>query len=226
MIEYSGTVPVQYAEGKATFMGMDVEVDPRVLIPRPETELLVTVTADLCRGRLPTGPLILDIGTGSGVISLALAKLIDDCRIVGADISEEALNVARGNLKRVDLEDRIRLVASDMFSAFVPGYENVFNCIVSNPPYVSEKDYEGLDAWVKAEPKIALYAGDEGMDRLNVIAEKSGRFLVPGGFVAVEVGYDQAEKVKKRFSACGFVDVAGYKDFNGYERVIIGWKHG
>ena len=220
------SIPVQYAEGKATFMGMDVMVDPRVLIPRPETELLVTVSADLCRRRSLKSPLILDVGTGSGIIPLALARSIGDCRVIGADISGEALDVARENLRRFGCEDRVRLVTSDMFSAFGPEYENAFSCIVSNPPYVSGRDYEGLDAWVKAEPRIALYAGDEGMDYLDIIAEESGRFLAPGGFAAVEVGYDQAEKMKRRFSEAHFTDIAGFRDFNGYERVIIGRKHG
>jgi release factor glutamine methyltransferase len=226
MTDHSDSVPVQYMEGKATFMGMDIMVDPRVLIPRPETELLVAVIADLCRERSGKKPLILDVGTGSGIIPLGLAKLIGDCRVIGADISEGALNVARENLRRSGYEDRIRLVVSDMFSAFVPEYENAFDCVVSNPPYVSKRDYERLDAWVKTEPKIALYAGDEGMDYLNLIACQSGRFLAPGGFLAVEVGYDQSKKVKRRFSECGFDDVAGFRDFNGYERVIVGWKHG
>ncbi len=226
MKQYSETIPVQYEEGRARFMGMDVLVDPRVLIPRPETELLVEVAAGLCRERGWTSPFILDVGTGSGVIPLALTKLIGDCRVIGSDVSEEALCVARENLRRFDRERRVKLVVSDMFSAFAPEHEGAFNAIVSNPPYVSDRDYEKLDAWVKAEPWIALHGGEEGMDHLNVLARESGRFLAPGGFIAVELGYDQAQKVKDRFVAAGFTDVTSFTDLNGYERVITGWKHG
>ncbi|MFH1552434.1 MAG: peptide chain release factor N(5)-glutamine methyltransferase [Candidatus Omnitrophota bacterium] len=225
-MNYSETIPVQYEEGKAAFMGMDVKVDRRVLIPRPETELLVTVVSDLCREKSWGRPFILDVGTGSGIISLGLTKEIPDCRMIASDVSGEALSVARENLKHFDQEDRVKLLASDMFSAFGPEYEGVFDCIVSNPPYVSQEDYPGLDAWVKAEPRIALYAGHEGMDYLRVIAEKSAKFLKRGGFCVVECGYDQAKKVKESFSAYGFTDIGSYRDFNDHERVIVGWKHG
>jgi len=220
------TIPVQYREGRASFMGMSVKVDSRVLIPRPETELLVTVAARLLSEKKWSKPFVLDVGTGSGIIPLGLMQLIDDCRIIGTDKSTEALTLARENIMHFDREDRVALFASDMFSGFNRTYEGAFNCVVSNPPYVSEKDYGQLDAWVKTEPRQALYAGAEGMDYLNIIARESGRFITTGGFVAVEVGYDQAEKVKKAFHERGFKDIAGFRDFNGYERVIVGWKRG
>jgi release factor glutamine methyltransferase len=219
-------IPIQYREGRAAFMGMDILVDPRVLIPRPETELLVTVVAGLCRRETWKKPFILDVGVGSGAVSIGLTKCLNDCRIIGTDVCLEALSVARENLKRFDHKNMAELVVSDMFSAFGAEYEGVFDCVVSNPPYVSAKDYEKLDAWVKAEPKKALYAGGEGMDYLQVIAAESGRFLSPGGFVAVEIGYDQAEKVKTALLSYGFSDVAAFRDFNDHERVIVGWKHG
>ena len=226
-MEYSETIPIQYQEGKARFMDMDIMVDPRVLIPRPETELLVEIVAGICMIKKRKEPFILELGTGSGIIPIALTKLIKDCKVIGSDICEEALSVARSNLEKFDSEDRVELVASDMFEVFAAiGYREAFDCIVSNPPYVSQKDYEKLDAWVRAEPKKALYAGVEGMDYLNIISAQSMRFLRPGGFVAVEIGYDQAEKVKKSFSEAGFEDITGYKDFNEFERVIVGWKHG
>jgi len=226
IMEYSETVPVQYQEGKARFMGMDLLVDRRVLIPRPETELLVGVAAAMC-GRIPgRRHFILDLGVGSGAVSVGLKKALGDCRVIGADVSEDALSVARGNIRRFDCEDDVELVVSDMFSAFRDGYEEAFDCVVSNPPYVSDRDFEELDAWVRAEPELALRGGEEGMDHLNVLAAESGLYLRPGGFLAVEVGYDQAEKTMKRFSLCGFEDVRSHRDMNGYERVITGWKHG
>ncbi|MGB2600428.1 MAG: peptide chain release factor N(5)-glutamine methyltransferase [Candidatus Omnitrophota bacterium] len=226
MKEYSETIPVQYQEGKASFLGMDILVDERVLIPRPETELLVEVSADLCRKDLSAEPFILDLCTGSGAVALALAKMMNNCRVIGSDVSPDAISVARENISRFDLEDRIELVISDMFGSFGPQYEGSFDCIVSNPPYVSDKDYVKLDAWVKVEPKLALYAGEKGMDHLSRLIFGSGKFLKPDGFVAVEVGYDQAEKVKYEFASRGFKKVTGFRDFNGYERVIVGWKNG
>jgi len=219
-------IPVQYQQGYARFMDMDILVDSRALIPRPETEILINVVRDLCQKKKWNRPCVLEVGTGSGVIPIGLVKILRDCKVTATDISPPALDLARENLKRHDCEPRVELVLSDMFSDFCSGYDGAFDCVVSNPPYVSDKDYETLDEWVKAEPKIALYAGFEGMKYLNVIAEESARFLRSGGFVAAEVGYDQAEKVKTKFKACGFIDVAGFQDFNGYERVIVGWKHG
>ena len=225
-MDYSDTIPIQYQEGKVSFLGIDIAVDERVLIPRPETELLVSVVAKACREAAWKKPLVLEVGTGSGVIPLALSKLVDSSNIVVSDISPEALSVARENFKRNGYENKIQLVNSDMFSAFEGKCEGSFNCIVSNPPYVSKRDYERLDAWVKAEPRIALYAGDEGMDYLDILIEKSTTFLTPGGFLAMEVGYDQAQKVKDRLTLTGFRKVIGYRDFNDYERVIVGWAHG
>jgi len=216
--------PIQYEEGAASFMGMEIIVDQRVLIPRPETELLVRKVADLCVGIKK--PRILDAGTGSGIISLGLAKLITDCEIIASDVSKDALSVARKNLKKFGFADKIRLVVSDWFSYFTEEYNNFFDCIVSNPPYVSLKDFDQLDPWVKAEPRLALYAGKEGMDCLNVIISGSLRLLAPKGKLSVEIGYDQAEKVKNRFSEGGFIGLTSSKDFNGYERVITGFKNG
>ncbi len=207
-------------------MGMIVKVDQRVLIPRPETELLVRKVVDLCGEKGKTKPRILDAGTGSGIISLGVAKLITNCEIIAADISEDALSVAGENLKKFGCGDKVRLVVSDWFSYFTEEYNNFFDCIVSNPPYVSDKDFARLDPWVKAEPRLALYAGKEGMDCLNVIISGALRLLAPGGFLSVEVGYDQAEKVKNRFRASGFSSLTNSKDFNGYERVITGFKNG
>jgi release factor glutamine methyltransferase len=226
MRDYSETVPVQYEEGKASFLGMDIMVDERVLIPRPETELLVETIADLCKKAEIKKPFILDVGTGSGIISLGLVKLIKDSSIVALDVSGDALCVAQENITHFKAEERIELIESDMFDFLGEEYVESFDCIVSNPPYVSSKDFEKLDDWVKSEPRIALYAGEEGMDYLNTLAERAGKFLKRGGFLAVECGYDQAEKVKKKFTECGFTSINFFKDFNNYDRVVVGWKRG
>ncbi len=225
MKEYSETIPIQYAEGKTRFMGMDVLVDERVLIPRPETELLVSVVADLCRQRSWSNIEIMDVGTGSGIVSLGIKKLIFESKVTAIDISENAINVALNNVEVLGF-DGIRFIKSDMFSGLGKEHLCRYNCIVSNPPYVSAHDYDKLDAWVKAEPKIALYGGQYGMDYINILAERSLEFIVRGGFLAIEIGYDQTAKTKEKLEECGFVGVKSFKDFNEYERVVVGWKNG
>lgn len=224
--DYSETVPIQYQEKKARFMDMDIAVDPRVFIPRPETELLVFQVAAACREREWITPLVLDIGTGSGVIPLGLTRLMEDCRVVAVDVSPEALAVAHDNIKRFRREKRITLIRSDMFSALGEEHIGVFDVLVSNPPYVSRKDYLKVDAWVKTEPKIALYGGEDGMDYYRMILRDGLWFLKAGGILAVEVGYDQGGKVKDLFTQGGMVGVQGFTDANGYERVIVGRKNG
>lgn len=224
--DYSETVPFQYEDGKAFFMGMEVLVDPRVLIPRPETELLISLAAEMCRSRSWKSPVILDVGTGSGVIPLGLNRLLDGISVVGVDVSKDALAVAKKNLKKFGCEHNVTLLFSDMFSVLGEERLGSFDAVVSNPPYVSKKDLSKLDAWVKAEPRIALYGGEDGMDFYRSLCREGIWFLKPGGFMAVEVGYDQAKKVKGLFAENGFSDIKSFKDFNGHERVITGWKNG
>jgi len=224
--EYDENIPVQYQEGKAPFMGMDIMVDPRVLIPRPETELLVRTAARFLLERGDEAPYVLEIGTGSGIIPLGMTRLVPGCRVLATDISEDALEVSRKNIEMSGPPGAIELLASDMFSSLGGGFKERFDCVISNPPYVSDRDYRSLDAWVKAEPPAALRAGPEGMDHLEVIASESADFIKPGGFVAAEVGYDQAEKMKSLLVDNGFKEVGTHRDLNGYERVITGWKNG
>ncbi len=220
------SIPIQYREGKAPFMDIEVSVDERVLIPRPETELLVEVCADFCKSNNFKDPYILEIGTGSGIIPISLARMIDSSRVLSLDISNDALDLARDNVKKFDIASRITLMQSDMFSSLTDEHLSKFEVIVSNPPYVSARDFEKLDEWVQAEPRIALYAGEEGMDCLDIIAKEALRYLKPSGMVAVEVGYDQSEKMKKAFADNGLIDIRSIKDFSGHERVITGRKNG
>jgi release factor glutamine methyltransferase len=225
-VEYSETIPIQYEKGYAEFMGMKIQVSSDVFIPRPETELLVNVVATSCRKMSKDRAFILDVGTGSGNIPVGLLNLMENCRVVGLDVSSGALAVAGENIRRFKMEEKITLLRSDMFDALRPEHRGYFDAVVSNPPYVSSKDYERVGEWVKREPRIALLSGDEGMDHIGVIAEKSGYFLKEGGFLALEVGYDQGRKTKELLKKNGFTGVKGYYDFNEIERVITGWKNG
>ncbi|MBF0217181.1 MAG: peptide chain release factor N(5)-glutamine methyltransferase [Candidatus Omnitrophica bacterium] len=226
LTDYSETVPVQYEKKNARFMGMDVYVDERVLIPRPETELLVKVAVDHCIREGIREPRILEIGTGSGCVSIALKIAIPESDITATDISWDALDVAGENIERLLAGDNITLIRANMFERIGTRGMGKFDIILSNPPYVSEKDYEKLDPWVKAEPKAALLGGKDGMDYLNVIVRESPEYLLRGGMVAVEIGYDQAGKVKELFGAAGFGGIESFKDSNGHERVVKGVTNG
>lgn len=207
-------------------MGMDISVDPRVLIPRPETELLVTVACDILKADGKSSPRVLDLCTGSGAVALGVLRLMPGSSVTASDISAEALDVAKQNVLSLGVGGKVKIVLSDMFSAFGGEYDGAFDCVIANPPYVSGGDYDDLDAWVKAEPRIALYAGERGMDYLRIIAEESPRVLKPGAFVAVEIGYDQADLVKESFRRAGLVEIKSYRDMARYERVIAGRKDG
>lgn len=208
------------------FGGIDIKVDNRVLIPRPETELLVEVTGDILKLINRDIVYVAEIGTGSGAVSIALAELVDNANIVAVDISRDALVLASENIDRYSKRHQIELMYSDIFSSFSKDFYGKFDVIVSNPPYVSAKDYETLDEWVLAEPKIALYGGPEGMDILKKIITGSMSFLSSGGFVILEIGYDQSEKVKKELQENGFINIKSFRDFNDHERVIVGRKSG
>ncbi|HNX91022.1 MAG TPA: peptide chain release factor N(5)-glutamine methyltransferase [Candidatus Omnitrophota bacterium] len=224
MREYSETVPFQYEDGFVNFMGLEIKVDPRVFIPRPETALLVEIVARYCEEKDFCKARILDMCTGSGAIALAIAKMVSDTQITAVDLSTDALKVAEENAKRLGLDGRVKFVHSNMFDFLRDGGIEEYDAIVSNPPYVSKKDYEKTDAWVKAEPKMALYSSEEGMDHINILAKEIPGYLKDGGFTALEIGYDQSENVKKIFSEYGFQNIKGHRDFNGFERVITGWK--
>lgn len=222
--EYSETIPVQYQDGFVVFMGHRISVDSRVLIPRPETELLVKVSGDEL-DRMSSGKAnIIDMCTGSGVIAIALSKRLPDLKVRAVDISSQALEVAAKNVEDAGLSKCIDLGVSDLFSSFDDTSRGVYDAIVSNPPYVSARDFEFLDPWVKAEPSIALYAGEKGMDYLNAICVNGGLYLKKNGFLALEIAYDQAFMVKEKMVECGFDGIKSFNDPNGYERVVMGWK--
>lgn len=221
LIDYSETVPVQYERSSASFFGHQLYVDPRVFIPRPETELLAERTIHFLRELDVAVPDILEVGTGSGNIPVAIASEIEECRITALDISSEALDVARLNIERHDLVHKIELLRSDMFEKTG---EQKFDCIVSNPPYVAESDHPHLDAWVRAEPETALVSGPDGLDHFRELAAASRTRLKKGGFAAVEIGYDQAPEACRIFERAGLRKISLFRDVNGYERVIAGWN--
>ncbi|WP_319203000.1 peptide chain release factor N(5)-glutamine methyltransferase [uncultured Ilyobacter sp.] len=211
--------PLQYILGEEEFFGYKFKVDERVLIPRPETELLVeqciVLVSDI------KAPFILDIGVGSGAISVSLGKKIPSSKVLGVDISDEALEVANQN-KELNKANNVKFIKSDVFQNV--SYK-AFDMIVSNPPYIPEKEYRELMHEVKKyEPKLALTAEDEGLYFYKLITAKAWDYLKSGGFLAFEVGYNQAQKVKEIMESNKFENIVIVKDYHQIERIVIGKK--
>jgi len=207
--------PVAYLLGEREFYGRRFGVSPAVLIPRPETELVV----DLVLARVAPGsvPAILDLGTGSGALAVTLALEIPAAQVTAVDFSPSALDVARANAAA--LAASVRFVESDWFAALDAAR---FDFIVSNPPYIAENDPHLAQGDVRFEPATALAAGPTGLDDLRRITAAAPGFLADSGWLMMEHGYDQAAVVRDLLVAAGFVEVASAQDLAGIERISFG----
>lgn len=204
-------VPIQYITKKQEFMGLDFFVDENVLIPQPDTEILVEEVLKI--SKLYNKKInILDLCTGSGAIAVSLAKYIKDVNIIATDISENAIEIAEKNAIKNNAENKIKFVVSDMFK----NIENEFDIIVSNPPYIETKEIEKLSKEVKNEPIIALDGGNDGIKYYKIIADNYNKFLNIGGYLLLEIGYNQGESVSKLFKNSEIK-----KDLSGNNRVIL-----
>lgn len=207
--------PIQYLTGECEFYGIPFKVTRNVLIPRPETEHLVEKALEIAPGF--EQPRIVDVGTGSGAIAVALADRLRDAGITATDLSRAALAVARENARRNGVADRIRLVEGDLLA---PLAGEQFDIVVSNPPYVAEAERDSLDVEVREyEPALALFAGDDGLDVYRRLIPAAHASLVPGGFLAMEIGFRQAEAVDHLLATAGFVDIDFTPDLQGIPRV-------
>lgn len=214
--------PLQYILGEWEFFGNTFKVDKRVLIPRGDTEILV----EQCKIILEEveKPKVLDIGTGSGAISISLAKEIKDGEFYGVDISSDALEVAIINRKINKVENNLEFIKSDVFSNVK---EKDFDMIISNPPYISLNEYENLMPEVKLhEPIEALTDKGDGYYFYKRISKESKGYLKIGGYLVYEVGYNQAKEVSQILEKEGYDIVTIVKDYGGIERVVIGRKSG
>ncbi len=214
-------IPLQYILGQADFMGLTFRVGPGVLIPRPETEILVDQALKWVAKKLKN-PRILDIGTGSGNIAIAIAKSLCGVQadIVGVDVSEICLDTARQNAMRHGTAEKVSFLKSDIFSVFKNS--ETFDLIVSNPPYVAPCEYNELSLEVKCEPMEALVAEDGGLYFYRRIAKEAGKFLSEGGALFLEIGDEQAEDVTNIFSdKYVWSSSSIIKDFCGRDRIIF-----
>ncbi|HEY1043817.1 MAG TPA: peptide chain release factor N(5)-glutamine methyltransferase [Telluria sp.] len=204
--------PIAYITGEREFYGLDFHVNSAVLIPRPDTELLVELAIE----RTPTRGRVLDMGTGSGAIAVSIAHSRPDAGVTALDVSEAALAVARGNAERH--RARVRFLHSDWFAALAG---EQFDIIVSNPPYIAAGDEHLAQGDLRFEPQGALTDRADGLSALRTIVEGAPRHLVAGGWLLMEHGYDQAAQVRALLAA-DYVEVQSWRDLAGIERVSGG----
>jgi release factor glutamine methyltransferase len=211
-------IPLAYLLNEAGFWREILYVDERCLIPRPETEILVEQVLKKLDERAQKKFSFLDIGTGSGAIAIAILLACRDAKATLLDVSGDALEVARENLRRYELEDRAERVQGDLFEPFLSGEK--WDLIVSNPPYLSEADWNGVQEELKFEPKGALDGGKDGLDFYRKIIAQAKDHLVIGGLIALEVGLGQAEIVSTWLHEAGYDSIQRFNDHLQIERVI------
>lgn len=218
--------PLQYITGSTEFMGKPFRVDPRALIPRPETELLTEACVKSMKSTFPVQELsLLDLGTGSGCIAVALAVMLPNARVTAADVSPDALALAHQNAELNGVADRVSFVVFDLHTGDPASLPGPFHAVVSNPPYVSQKEFALLDPFVKDhEPSIALTDGNDGLTFYPSILKIAEQHLLPGGFVGVEHQFDQSDSVRMIFTAHGFPANDVITDYSGIRRHVISVK--
>lgn len=207
---------------RAYFMDFELETESGTFFPRFETEILIEKALILLKDKIERGSHcnILDIGTGSGNISISLTKYIPSSTIVALDISDTALRAAAKNAKGYGVADRIKFIKSNIFDRLDDNYRGSFDLIVSNPPYISLKDFSELSGTVKNDPYIALYGGRDGLDFYREIIDKASNYLKKDGILLFEIGYDQRELVTKMLKEKTFQEIKVYKDYSNTDRIV------
>lgn len=228
----AGREPVQYITGEVEFRGLMFKVNRAVLIPRPETELLVEEAINSIKKRDAMGMgkdvTVLDLCTGSGCIAISIAKELPYCRVYAVDISEGAIEIARENAERYGVEERVIFLAGDLFEAIEPlGLDGEIDLVISNPPYVSKKEMKGLPPEIKEyEPLQALDGGKDGLDFYRRIVDETPFYLSDDRLLIMEIGYGQAESIKELLKREGdFTEIEIKKDLAGIERIIKAIYH-
>ncbi|MBI2095386.1 MAG: peptide chain release factor N(5)-glutamine methyltransferase [Candidatus Omnitrophica bacterium] len=217
-------VPLGYVLRRADFYGRPFFVNRHVLVPRPETELLVEQALEILRSGKNAGRhlRILDAGTGSGCVAVSLTIERPDCRITALDISSQALKVAARNIRFYGLEKKIRLVQSDLFGAFGKRQKGYWDAVVSNPPYIPSRAIAGLPPEVRHEPLLALDGGRDGLGAIFSLVDRAPFFIKAGGWLLLEIGAGQAKALAGKLKESGgYRHFRFIKDLRGIERVLI-----
>ena len=215
--------PIAYILGEWEFYSLTFEIEPPVLVPRPETEHLVEVVLEVIGDRPAR---VLDVGTGSGCVSIAIAHNAPNCRVVASDIREAFLELARRNAEGHRVADRIVFRAGDLLEALAPE-DAPFDVICSNPPYVADPEWEGLPLTItRYEDPKALLAGRDGLDSIRRLVAEAQDYLVPGGMLAFEMGMGHYDAVRGLLREGGYENVSARRDLAGLDRIAIGHKPG
>jgi len=214
--------PLAYIEGRKNFLGHEFQVDSRVLIPRPETELLVETAVREIK-RFDRSPVhVADVGTGSGCIAISLVSSVDNAYVTAIDVSSDALEVARMNARARNVEGQIEWVQSDLFTAFGGEKTGAFDIIVSNPPYVASSEFSQLAPDLFFEPRLALDGGIDGLAVIAPLIHSARAMLKPGGVLLLEIGNVQADRVRELLLKAGFSLIRIEKDYGGQDRIAKG----
>ena len=221
----ASNVPIQYIINKQEFMGLNFYVDENVLIPQPDTEILVEEVINMCRNINCSEPektiKVLDLCTGSGAIGISIAKNIEKCEITLSDISYDALEIAQKNSAEVTGDtqnNKIKIIQSDLFEKI----EEKFDIIVSNPPYIETKTIQTLDKEVQMEPRIALDGGEDGLDLYRRIIKEAYKYLYNNGILALEIGYNQKDKVINLLKESNmYKEIYSKKDLSNIDRIVV-----
>ena len=208
--------PLQHLLGTVEFCGRSFRCDKRALVPRPETEQLVELLISYIKSKLACSRVI-DVGTGSGVIALTLAAEFPKAEIIGVDISDDALMLARENAERLKLADRVRFLRSNLLESIQPD----FDLIVANLPYVSTDDRQNLSREVLHDPEVALFAGSRGDELMRQLIKDAPSWLRPGGMLAMEIGVDQSEELLAALAEKIYRDILTEKDYSGVIRFLF-----
>jgi release factor glutamine methyltransferase len=215
--------PIQYILGKTEFMGLEFRVTPDVLIPRPETEILVETVIDLVASRKSqvAGLNVLDIGTGSGNIAISLAKLISGVKVTATDISDKALELARGNAELNNVAEKLRFIKSNLFTCYLLR-DTRYDTIVSNPPYIPTQEISNLQPEIQYEPRVSLDGGEDGLGFFRKIIKDAPKYLNEGGFMILEMGFSQRKDIENIFKKTGIFEIIEVvKDYSNIDRVIV-----
>lgn len=210
--------PIAYILGEWEFYSLNFEIQPPVLVPRPETEHLVECALE-CIGDREVR--VLDVGTGSGCVAVSIARNAPPCTVVATDLNPTFLDLARRNAERHGVADRIAFREGDLFGALA-SVDAPFDVICSNPPYVAESEWEGVPPTVRDyEDPVALLAGPDGLDVIRRLIEHAQAFLVPGGLLALEIGYGQAGAVHELLREAGYDAIDFRQDLSAIDRIAL-----
>ena len=208
--------PLQHLLGTVDFCGRSFRCDKRALVPRPETEQLVELLISHFKSEI-VSPRVIDVGTGSGVIALTLAAEFLEAEIVGIDISDDALMLARENAERLGMAHRVRFLRSNLLESMQPS----FDLIVANLPYVSTEDRQNLSREVLRDPEVALFAGARGDELMRQLIAQAPPWLRPGGMLAMEIGIGQSEALVAALTEKNYRDISTEKDYSGVIRFLF-----